>query len=44
MVEEGTADAPEEIDAITGATITSESVKNIMNRVTAESGNISREQ
>ncbi|MEA5031290.1 MAG: FMN-binding protein [Sphaerochaeta sp.] len=44
LVEEGTADAPEEIDAITGATITSESVRNIMNRVIAESGNISRGQ
>lgn len=44
LVEEGTADAPEEIDAITGATITSESVRNIMNRVIADSGNISRGQ
>ncbi len=44
LVEEGTADAPEEIDAITGATITSESVRNIMNRVIADSGNITRGQ
>ena len=44
LVEEGTASAPDEIDAITGATRTSESFRNIMNRVIAESGNISRGQ
>jgi Na+-transporting NADH:ubiquinone oxidoreductase subunit C len=32
MVEEGTADQPKEIDAITGATRTSEAMLNIMNR------------
>jgi Na+-transporting NADH:ubiquinone oxidoreductase subunit C len=32
MVEEGSADEPSEIDAITGATRTSESMLNIMNR------------
>lgn len=44
LVEEGTAAASDEIDAITGATRTSESFRNIMNRVIAESGNISRGQ
>lgn len=36
-VEEGTADSPEEMDGITGATRTSESFKNIMNRAITES-------
>jgi Na+-transporting NADH:ubiquinone oxidoreductase subunit C len=43
LVEEGTASSPDEIDAITGATRTSESFRNIMNRLT-ESGNIARGQ
>lgn len=43
-VEEGTADASDEIDAITGATRTSESFRNIVNRAVAESGNITRGQ
>lgn len=37
LVEEGTADSPEEMDAITGATRTSESFKNIMNRAITQS-------
>jgi len=36
-VEEGTAASPEEMDGITGATRTSESFKNIMNRAITES-------
>jgi Na+-transporting NADH:ubiquinone oxidoreductase subunit C len=44
IVEEGTSDAPDEVDAITGATRTSEAFRNIMNRATAESDTISRGQ
>lgn len=44
LVEEGTATGSDEIDAITGATRTSESFRNIMNRIVAQSGNISRGQ
>jgi Na+-transporting NADH:ubiquinone oxidoreductase subunit C len=44
LVEEGTAAAPDEMDAITGATRTSESFRNIMNRIIAESGSNSRGQ
>lgn len=43
-VEEGTADAADEIDAITGATITSTSFRNIVNRAVADSNTISRGQ
>ena len=44
LVEEGTAAAPDEIDAITGATRTSESFRNIMNRILAENAHNSRGQ
>jgi Na+-transporting NADH:ubiquinone oxidoreductase subunit C len=44
MVEEGTADALDEIDAITGATRTSESFQNIMNRAISDSQSIIRGQ
>lgn len=44
LVEEGTATGSDEIDAITGATRTSESFRNIMNRIVEQSGNISRGQ
>ncbi len=44
MVEEGTADAPDEIDAITGATRTSESFQSIMNRAISDSQSIIRGQ
>jgi len=42
IVEEGTADASDEVDAITGATRTSESFQNIMNRAASESRSIIR--
>ena len=42
FVEEGTADAPDEVDAITGASRTSESIQNIMNRAASESRSIIR--
>jgi Na+-transporting NADH:ubiquinone oxidoreductase subunit C len=44
MVEEGTSDAPNEIDAITGATRTSEAFRNIINRAVADSDTIARGQ
>jgi Na+-transporting NADH:ubiquinone oxidoreductase subunit C len=44
MVEEGTSAAPDEFDAITGATRTSESFRNIVNRAVANSDTISRGQ
>ncbi|WP_422477774.1 FMN-binding protein [Pleomorphochaeta sp. DL1XJH-081] len=44
IVEEGTADAADEIDSITGATRTSESFRNIVNRAVADSDSISRGQ
>jgi Na+-transporting NADH:ubiquinone oxidoreductase subunit C len=44
MVEEGTADALDEIDAITGATRTSESFQSIMNRAISDSQSIIRGQ
>ena len=44
IVEEGTADTPSEVDAITGATRTSESFRNIVNRAVADSDTISRGQ
>jgi Na+-transporting NADH:ubiquinone oxidoreductase subunit C len=44
MVEEGTADALDEIDAITGATRTSESFQSIMNRAISNSQSIIRGQ
>jgi Na+-transporting NADH:ubiquinone oxidoreductase subunit C len=42
IVEEGTATAPDQMDAITGATRTSESIQSIMNRATSESRTIIR--
>ncbi len=39
LVEEGTSSMADEIDAITGATRTSESFRNIMNRLKVEDGN-----
>jgi Na+-transporting NADH:ubiquinone oxidoreductase subunit C len=42
LVEEGTADADNEIDALTGATRTSRSVQTIMNRAVAEGPQIVR--
>ena len=44
MVEEGTSEADDEMDAITGATRTSESFRNIINRAVAESDSIARGQ
>jgi Na+-transporting NADH:ubiquinone oxidoreductase subunit C len=42
VVEEGTANASDEVDAITGATRTTESFQNIMNRAVNESRSIIR--
>jgi len=44
MVEEGTSEADDEMDAITGATRTSEAFRDIINRAVAESDSIARGQ